>query len=106
MTYDKTLAALADGTRRRLFERLGKRDHTVGELAEVLEVSQPAVSQHLRVLEVARLVRSRSEGTRRFYRASPEGLAALRRYLESQWDGVLAAFAADEPKPRKKGAKR
>ncbi len=106
MTYEQTLAALADGTRRRLFERLGRRDHTVGELASELGISQPAVSQHLRVLEEASLVLNRPEGARRYYRASPEGLAELRRYLESQWDQVLGAFAEQKPKVKSKGRKR
>jgi DNA-binding transcriptional ArsR family regulator len=64
----------------------------VGELARLARVTQPAVSQHLRVLRDARLVRDRREGTRRFYQATPEGLRALRRYLESLWDDVLTAY--------------
>jgi DNA-binding transcriptional ArsR family regulator len=99
MTYGKVLVALADPTRRALFERLGVRPHAVGELARLARVSQPAVSQHLRVLRQARLVTHRREGTRRLYRATPQGLEALRRYLESMWDGVLAAYAAGDPAP-------
>lgn len=99
MTYGKVLAALADPTRRELFERLGRRPHAVGELARLTRVSQPAVSQHLRVLRQARLVTHQRDGTRRLYRATPAGLEALRRYLESMWDGVLAAYAADDPDP-------
>jgi DNA-binding transcriptional ArsR family regulator len=99
MTYGKVLAALADPTRRALFERLSRRSCAVGELAEFARVSQPAVSQHLGVLRAARLVTHRREGTRRLYRATPAGLEALRRYLESMWDGVLAAYAADDPDP-------
>jgi len=91
MTYQLTLAALADPTRRRLYERLRRRSHTVGELARMARVSQPAVSQHLRVLREARLVSDRREGSRRHYRASVEGLAELRRYLEALADEVLAA---------------
>lgn len=101
MTYGKVLAALADPTRRELFERLSRRAHPVGELAQLARISQPAVSQHLRVLREARLVTHRREGTRRLYRATPIGLEALRRYLESMWDGVLAAYAADDPAPPK-----
>lgn len=93
------LAALADPTRRTLYERLRRRTHTVGELAEYLKVSQPAVSQHLKVLREARLVTHEAEGTRRFYRATPEGLAELRRYIETLWDDVLTAYAADDPDP-------
>jgi DNA-binding transcriptional ArsR family regulator len=99
MTYGKVLTALADPTRRELFERLSRRAHPVGELAELARISQPAVSQHLRVLRAARLVAHRREGTRRLYRATPAGLEALRHYLESMWDGVLAAYVADDPQP-------
>ena len=102
MTYAATLTALADPTRRKLFENLRHRDHTVGELAAMMEITQPAVSQHLRVLREAQLVINRQEGTRHFYRANREGLAELRSYIESLWDDVLAAFAADDPNPPKK----
>ncbi len=105
MTYQTALLALADPTRRRLYERLRRRSHTVGELARFARVTQPAVSQHLRVLRDARLVADRREGTRRYYRASPEGLAELRRYLESLWDDVLAAYAADDPVPPRRGSR-
>ncbi len=93
MTYELTLVALADPTRRQMFERLRRRPHTVGELARLASISQPAVSQHLRVLRRARLVGHRQEGTRRFYQATPAGLADLKHYLESMWDDVLSAYA-------------
>ena len=99
MTYVSALSALADGTRRELMERLRSRPHAVGELAIALRVTQPAVSQHLRVLEHARLVSMRAEGRRRIYSVSTDGLVELRRYLESFWQGVLDAFAADDPAP-------
>ncbi len=105
MAYQNALAALADPTRRRLYERLRRRPHTVGELARLARVSQPAVSQHLRVLREARLVADRREGTRRHYRASVEGLSELRRYLESLWDDVLTAYAADDPAPPRRGSR-
>ncbi len=95
MAYTAALLALADPTRRALVARVRRRPHTVGELARALGVSQPAVSQHLRVLRRARLVRDRREGTRRFVSASAEGLADLRRWLESMWDDVLAAYAGE-----------
>lgn len=95
------MVALADPTRRVLFERLRTRPHTVGELARIARIQQPSVSQHLRVLRGARLVRDRREGTRRYYSASQEGLAELRRYVEKMWDDVLAAYAADDPNPSK-----
>ena len=99
MAYQATLTALADPTRRRLYERLRRRPHTVGELARLARVTQPAVSPHLRVQRQARLVTARREGTRRHYRATTDGLAELRRYVESLWDDVLAAYAADDPAP-------
>ena len=100
MTYEAALSALADPTRRLLYERMRRRPHTVGELAKLANVSQPAVSQHLRVLDGAKLVTHRQEGTRRYYRARPEGLAELRRYVESLWDDVLEAYARIENEPR------
>jgi DNA-binding transcriptional ArsR family regulator len=102
MTYERSLIALADPTRRELLERLCRRDHAVGELAILIRVSQPAVSQHLRVLKHAQLVTIRPEGTRHFYRANREGLMHLRRYLDAMWDDVLAAYAEDDPNPPKR----
>lgn len=106
MTYEHSLLALADPTRRQLLERLCRRDHTVGELVTLTHVSQPAVSQHLRVLHRAKLVTIRPEGNRRFYRANREGLDHLRQYLESMWDEVLAAYASDDPQSVKGKAKK
>lgn len=106
MAYESCLAALADATRRGLYERLSRRDHTVGELAELAGISQPAVSQHLRVLRNARLVAHRCDGTRRYYRANQRGLADLRRYVESLWDDALGAYAADDPATPDKGESR
>jgi len=96
MTYGHVLVALADPTRRTIFERLRRRPHTVGELADLVDIRQPTVTQHLQVLRRARLVTDRREGTRRYYSASREGLAELRRYVESLWDDVLAAYAGNE----------
>lgn len=93
MTYVESLGALADPTRRRLFERLRRRPHAVGELARRLGVTQPAVSQHLAVLRRARLVLSRPDGPRRLYRPDPSGIAALRDYVDRMWADVLAAYA-------------
>jgi DNA-binding transcriptional ArsR family regulator len=95
------MIALADPTRRALFERLRSRPHTVGELARIARIQQPSVSQHLKVLRGARLVRDRREGTRRYYSASQEGLAELRRYVERMWDDVLTAYAAEDSNPSK-----
>ena len=105
MAYHSALTALADPTRRRLYERLRRRSHTVGELARLARVTQPAVSQHLRVLRQARLVTDRREGTRRHYRATTDGLAELRRYVESLWDDVLAAYAAADPAPPRRASR-
>jgi DNA-binding transcriptional ArsR family regulator len=90
-------AALVDPTRRAIYERLRRREYTVGELTELAGVSQPAVSQHLRELRRAKLVTDRKDGRRRYYQAGREGLAELRQYVEQLWDDVLVAFAADDP---------
>ena len=92
MTYALTIQALADPTRREIFERLRRGPLSVGRLADGLHVSRPAVSQHLRVLHDANLVRERRDGTRRIYRVDPAGLAELREYLESFWSEALANF--------------
>ncbi len=93
------LDALGDPTRRQVLELLRTGPRAVGEIAADLPVSRPAVSQHLRVLKGAGLVTERREGTRHLYRIDPEGLAALRTYLETYWDDALTAFrdAADDP---------
>ena len=98
MGYDKALEALADPTRRALFERLGKTPSSVGKLAAAFPISQPAVSQHLRVLREAELVRVTKEGTRRIYFVNIQGLAALRTYLDSFWQDVLTAFGESASK--------
>jgi DNA-binding transcriptional ArsR family regulator len=92
MAYGEAITALADPTRRTIFERLRRGPRPVGELARELPVSRPAVSQHLRVLERAGLVRARQEGTRRYYSVDGDGLADLRAYFEQLWDEALAAF--------------
>jgi DNA-binding transcriptional ArsR family regulator len=86
--------ALADPTRRRIFERLARRPLAVGAIAEGLPVSRPAVSQHLKVLKEAGLVVDRAEGTRRVYQVDARGILAMRRYLDRFWDDALAAFKA------------
>lgn len=95
MAYAEALAALADPTRRAVFERLRDGPLTVGEIADGIPVSRPAVSQHLKVLEGARLVAARQSGTRRIYRVDRAGLALLRGYLDSFWGDVLDAFRAE-----------
>lgn len=95
MAYGSALAALADPTRRRVFERLKKGPRAVSEVARGLPVSRPAVSQHLKALKEAGLVADRPEGTRRVYFIDPRGLGELRRWLDQFWDDALAAFQAD-----------
>jgi DNA-binding transcriptional ArsR family regulator len=89
----QVLEALGDPTRRAIFERLAAGPRSVRELADVLPVSRPAVSQHLKVLKQWHLVSDRAEGTRRIYRVDPAGVAAIRDYLDQMWDKALAAFA-------------
>ena len=91
---DRAFTALADPTRRQLFERLAERPQSVGALASQFPVSRPAVSQHLKVLKDAGLVRDEARGTSRIYRIDPKGLGPLRRWLDEQWDRSLANFKA------------
>jgi DNA-binding transcriptional ArsR family regulator len=92
-------AALGDPTRRAIFERLADRPRAVGDLARELPVSRPAVSQHLKVLKEAGLVSDRRVGNRRIYRLDPDGVGALRAYLDRFWNQSLTAFkrAAELP---------
>src|SRR5437764_15413132 len=93
MSYQSDgLTALGDPTRRAIFERLADRPMAVGELANELPVSRPAVSQHLKVLKDAGLVVDRQAGNRRIYRVDPDGVGALRAYLDRFWNQALAAF--------------
>jgi DNA-binding transcriptional ArsR family regulator len=92
MAYATAMDALGDPTRRAIFERLRRGPRSVGELAEGLPVSRPAVSQHLRVLREAELVSERREGTRRIYSLNPGGLLELRAYFDQFWDEMLADF--------------
>ena len=95
MAYDLILDALGDNTRRRMLESLRAGPLAVGELAATQEVSRPAVSQHLKVLEAAGLVQSDAQGTRRLYAIRREALAELRQYLDSFWTEILAAYSAE-----------
>ena len=92
MSYDTALAALADPTRRRVFERLRSGPKAVGDIAQGMPVSRPAVSQHLKVLKEAGLVHEQRQGVRRIYAIDPEGLGVLRRWLDGLWDNALDAF--------------
>jgi DNA-binding transcriptional ArsR family regulator len=95
MTYQMALAALADPTRRRVFERLKSGPQSVGAIARRMPVSRPAVSQHLKVLKEAGLVDDRPEGARRVYYIDPKGLGALRQWLDQFWDQALVAYQAE-----------
>ena len=95
MAYaDALFPALADPTRRQVFERLKAGGCSVGEIARELPVSRPAVSQHLKVLKDARLVVDEAVGTRRIYRVDPTGVSALRADLDKFWNKALVAYKA------------
>lgn len=89
----RPIDVLGDPTRRTIFERLGERAWAVGELARELPVTRPAVSQHLRVLREAGLVRLRIDGTRHIYELDPAGVGELRDWVERFWDAALARYA-------------
>lgn len=91
MTDISTLDALGDSTRRKLLELLRQGPCSVNELAARVPISQPAVSQHLKVLREAHLVRVNKNGNRRIYTIDPVGLESLRTYLENLWSDVLGA---------------
>src|ERR1700722_10884893 len=92
MTYGTTLAALADPTRRAVFESLQAGPAWAGRIPAGLPGSRPAVSQHLKALKQAGLVADRAEGTRRVYYIDPEGLGELRRWFDQFWDDALLSF--------------
>jgi DNA-binding transcriptional ArsR family regulator len=96
MTYAQSVfPALADPTRRQVLERLRSGPLAVGEIARGLPVSRPAVSQHLKVLKDAGLVSDRPDGARRVYRIDPNGLGAIRAWLDQFWAVALDAFQAE-----------
>ena len=103
---EQVLDALGDPTRRVILRRLKGGARSVGEIADGMDVSRPAVSQHLKVLKSARLVSDRAEGTRRLYAIDTRGLEAVRRWLDGFWTDTLEAFKraaereADEEKRR------
>ena len=93
MTYsDRVLDALGDPTRRQVFKRLRSGGRSVGEIAKGMDVSRPAVSQHLKVLKGARLVVDRAEGTRRLYAVDTRGIETLRIWIDGFWGEALVAF--------------
>ena len=95
MAYAEVFTALADPTRRHIFEALGGQPMTVAELAAGQPVSRPAVSQHLKVLESAKLVSAEPRGNRRLYSIRRDGLDELRKYLDGFWSDALAAYGAE-----------
>lgn len=100
MANRSAFAALADPTRRQVFERLAHGPRAVGDLAQGLPVSRPAVSQHLKVLKDAGLVTDRAEGARRVYQIDPQGLGQMRQWLDRFWDEALDAFKAAAEKDK------
>ena len=90
--YDKAFNALGDPTRRAIFEKLRDRPLAVVDIANGLPVSRPAVSQHLKVLKEARLITINRKGTKNFCQVDPDGVIAMRFYLDQFWDTALAAF--------------
>jgi len=98
MTYENSLQALADPTRRNIFETLRFSPRTVVEIANLQPVSRPAVSQHLKVLQGAGLVSVKQNGTRRYYSIRRQGLSELRKYIDGFWDDVLTAYAIEVEK--------
>jgi DNA-binding transcriptional ArsR family regulator len=107
MAYeDRILDALGDPTRRLVFKRLRRGSHSVREIAEGMDVSRPAISQHLAVLKRAQLVVARAEGTRRLYSVDVRGIEALRSWLDGFWDEALRAFKEAAERETKKQERR
>jgi DNA-binding transcriptional ArsR family regulator len=102
--HGAVLTALADPTRRAIFERLAGSPSAVGDLARHLPVSRPAVSQHLKVLKSAGLVTDHADGTRRIYSVDSDGVAAIRDYFEQFWQQSLARFKAAASQPMREDA--
>lgn len=98
---DKEFNALGDPTRRAIFEKLHSKPLSVADIAEGLPVSRPAVSQHLKVLKEARLIRIQKRGTRSICEIDPEGIIAMRFYLDQFWNEALQAFKLEAEKEQK-----
>ena len=92
VAHENAFVALADPTRRRVFEKLSAGPKSVGDIARGLPVTRPAVSQHLAVLKSAGLVKDQAAGTRRIYEIDPKGLGTIRAWLDQFWDTALASF--------------
>jgi DNA-binding transcriptional ArsR family regulator len=92
LRIERALDALGDPTRRAVFRRLRRGNRSVREISEGMDVSRPAVSQHLKVLKAAGLIMVRIDGARRLYSVDPNGIEALRDWLDGFWDTTLSAF--------------
>jgi DNA-binding transcriptional ArsR family regulator len=90
--YSDAFVALADPTRRAIFELVATKPRSVADLTRALPVTQSAVSQHLRVLKEAMLVTAQPQGARNIYRIDPAGLGQMRAWLDRQWRDALVAF--------------
>jgi DNA-binding transcriptional ArsR family regulator len=90
--HDEAWTAMADRTRRAIVMELAGGERTVGELADAMPVSQPAVSQHLKVLKHVGVVSDRAEGTKRIYRLNEAGVSALRDQLDTFWKRTMTGF--------------
>lgn len=100
MAYDyRSIEALADPTRRQVFELVAERPRSVVEITREVAISQPAVSQHLKVLREARLVKAEPRGASNVYHIDPEGLGQMRAWLDRFWSTTLAAYkvAVEQP---------
>lgn len=91
----RAITALADPTRRQIFEFVAKRPQSVADLTRALPVSQSAVSQHLKILKSAKLVRAEAAGARNIYRVDPAGLGQMRAWLDRQWRDALDALKTE-----------
>jgi DNA-binding transcriptional ArsR family regulator len=101
---ERAFDALGDATRRAVLKRLRSGGRSVGEIAEGMDVSRPAVSQHLKILKEARLVTVHSEGTRRVYTVDRRGIESLRRWFDQFWEEALLAFKDAAEREAIKGA--
>ena len=105
---EAALKAIAEPRRREILRLVRDEERTAGQIAEAFDVTRPAISQHLGVLKEAGLVDERRDGTRRWYRARPQGLRELQSFLEEFWEDKLARLKAaaewEEKKKRRKGA--
>jgi DNA-binding transcriptional ArsR family regulator len=101
---DTALRAIAEPRRRRILQLVWERELSAGEIASQFEVTRPAISQHLGILKEAGLVDERRNGTKRLYRARPQGLAELRAFLDGFWDERLEALQREAEREERKDA--